>query len=106
MHPPDEILWGDAPGPGPALRSQVEQATQEVNRAMPSLAFFGLCLIGLAVFLAMGVLRLLMFGPWWKPAHSPAVARHAVPIHREAAQTHDNSRQPKHAKPQTAETLR
>jgi hypothetical protein len=101
MHPPDEILWGDAPGPGPALRSQVEQTTQEANRAIPGLGFFALCLIGLGIFIALGMIRLLLFGPWWKPARSAAPGSGVAPIHRQALPARQNSRQPKQAKPQT-----
>ena len=100
MHPPDEILWGDAPGPGPALRAQVEEATQKANRSVPGLGFFTLCLIGLAIFLAIGVIRLLLFGPWWKAAQSPAVSR-VAPTHSETAPARRNAPQPKRAKPQT-----
>ncbi len=111
MHPPDEVLWGDAPGPGPALRSEIERATQEASDAAPSVASFALCLIGLAVFLAVGVLRLLVFGPWWPAARRPAEPSRVSAVHpdgglsqRVSAQRKQTS--PHQAKPQPTQTAR
>jgi hypothetical protein len=87
MHPPDEILWGEAPDPGPALRSQVDQATQEANRIPLNRGFFALCLVALVVFLALGVIRLLIFGPWWPAPHRAAQPSGASAIQRDGRAT-------------------
>jgi hypothetical protein len=79
---PHDILWGTAPGPGPARRNDLDEATQRDNRRMPSVAFFGLCLIGLAVVLMIGVLRLIFFGPWWVTHRAQTSAPSVENIHR------------------------
>ena len=52
--------------------AKVDQATQEGNRIRLNRGFFVLCFIALVVFLALGVLRSLMFGPWWSAPYSAA----------------------------------
>jgi len=64
-----DVLWGRSPRLGTARRRQIQQATEAANRRVPSLAFLGLCLVGLVIILAIGVVRLFIFGPWWTPAH-------------------------------------
>lgn len=50
MHDPYEVLWGNAPGPGPARRDEIAQATEEANRAIPGLfSFFKLLLLAFVI---------------------------------------------------------
>lgn len=46
----DEVLWGDAPGPGPAIRQAVVEVTEEANRPIPGLgSFFKLLIFSLVI---------------------------------------------------------
>ena len=50
MHDPYEVLWGNAPGPGPARRDEIVQATEGANRAIPGLfSFFKLLLLAFVI---------------------------------------------------------
>ena len=101
MHPPDEVLWGNAPGSGPALRKAVERTIRESRKRAWPLRFYLWCVIALVVFFIIGTLRLLIFGPWWVAAHSAAASAPRAPVHREAVTGHTNSHPRKHVKPQT-----
>ncbi len=50
MHDPYEVLWGNAPGSGPARRDEIAQATEEANRAIPGLfSFFKFLLLAFVI---------------------------------------------------------
>lgn len=91
MHPPDEVLWGNAPGPGPALRKAVEQTTQRSRQRAWPLGFYLWCLIALVVFFVLGTMRLVIFGPWWATPRTSALSSPGASAHRQALPAHDNS---------------
>lgn len=98
MHPPDEVLWGNAPGPGPALRKAVERTTQKSSQRAWPVRFYLWCLMALVVFFVLGTLRLLVFGPWWAtPRASALSSSQTAPIHRQAVPAQGKSHPPQHA---------
>lgn len=104
MHLPDEVLWGNAPGPGPALRKAVERTTRKSSqRAWPA-PFYLWCLMALVVFFVLGTIRLLIFGPWWATPRTSALSSPAAPLHRQAVPAQAKSHPRLHAKQQAAQS--
>ena len=83
-----DVLWGRSPRLGTARRRQIQQATEAAKRRVPSLGFLGLCLVALLIILAIEVLRLFLFGPWWTPARAHTNASQAQATHKVAGQRH------------------
>jgi len=87
----DEVLWGDAPGPGPALRRAVVEVTEEANRPIPGLgSFFKLLILFFVIFYPIMVV-------WYfvspRTYHTFMYGNHAIsrPLNQTATPT--NSRQ-------------
>jgi len=83
-----DVLWGRSPRLGTARRRQIQQATEAAKRRVPSLGFLGLCLVALLIILAIEVLRLFLFGPWWTPARAHTNASQPRAASHVAGQAH------------------
>lgn len=91
MRLPDEVLWGNAPGPGPALRKAVERTTRKSSERIWPLGFYVWCLIALVVFFVLGTVRLLIFGPWWATPRTSALSSPAASVDQQAVPAHAKS---------------
>lgn len=87
----DEVLWGDAPGPGIALRQAVVEVTEQANRPIPGLgSFFKLLIVFFVIFYPIMVV-------WYfvspRTYHTFMYGDHAISRPLNQTNTPTNSRQ-------------